>query len=367
MQRTLANCKEDDADQSIFVYETVQFKRTLMTLFLEKDIEQAVSGGPISVDVIVELMGEPTMTHIMSAFGIKTDLPKEFLLSLMGFQNKEFVSFNSFYESCVRICGASKDIRAFMLQFDVSSMQKEVVDKMRLLEKRVGYIDPKETALSPAQAEISRLIQACDRKKQRPPATRSISPSNGPKGPAKKLVCKANLGGGFGERFDSLILVAQKRLKAMERRQEEMLLSLSELRVTTFGASHWAVICCKNDHPLMPLGTSLEPVGSCEYRHWTCDSAGDPSGCRHGRFPGSHLSKLRRYHCQICRYDLCEDCYNALQSQRGVGKLSKSSVDDQASWASPAPPLLSSCMQLSLPDPPLERYDTTDTPWSGGN
>jgi len=121
------------------------------------------------------------------------------------------------------------------------------------------------------------------------------------------IVCSGLLGSGFSETFTSKAWAAQKRLTNLERRQEEMLLTVGELRKQLLG--NCGSVCCPKGHLLLPLGTSLYPVGSAEYKHWSCDAAHEAGACRNGPSAGSHLTTLRRYHCATCRYDLCEVCY----------------------------------------------------------
>jgi len=394
VQKTMQNTQDEEQRITSFVHEAEQFKRTLLTLFNEKDVDE---DGYISVDELYKLMSDDTMTHIMATFGIKTDLPQEFMLQILGFQGEKYVSFTRFYESCVRMCGASRDIRSFMLQFDITRFQKEIYQSIGLLGKRLGH---KASAALLRKSQEGFQVQSLSREllegqqvSQRlpsaGPAPRSLSPPTSfaaaqrlavvpttPRGgagagenaqsstvPSRRIFCSSKMGGGFSERFQTLAFKAKKKLSTMERRQEEMVLSLCELRAILYGASHRTVICCKMGHPLMPLGTGTEPVGSAEYRNWTCDYVGEPGGCRHGNPPGSHLTRLRRYHCAVCKYDLCEDCYNALQSERGVGKLSTTppASRNASREASPSPP------DIKSQPAPIERTFTVDTPPCEGN
>lgn len=322
VQKTMGNSKDDDTAMVDFVHESFQFKRTLLQLFSTGDIDEH---GQISVDELVKLMENPTMNHILSTFGIKTDLPRDFLLTILGFNNEDkYISFTRFYESCVRMCGASRDIRAFMLQYDISRFRQETGSMVQKLGQAVGYKEPEpRKVIDLFTGELAPL-------KVESQGGRSNSKNNKPAAKTatwadkNKMSCWSKNGdAGFNESFCKLAFRARKKLNALERRQEEMLLSLAELRVAAFGVTHWSIVRCGQGHAFMPLGTTSEPIGTAEYRHWTCDSVHHADGCRHGDPPGSHLTKLRRYHCEKCREDLCEDCYNGRMSDIGVGQLSQ--------------------------------------------
>lgn len=348
VQRTLIYDQEEDETTVQFVYEAQTFRRALLTLF---ELNDANQDGVLDTEELLALLQSETMIEIMSSFGIKTDVPEKFLLEILGFQHERFVSFKRFYEGCVRMCGASKDIRSFMLQFDVAHMNHQATE---CILRMMGSVDGKEdtspidsvpvpptpkgaASLTPKSAGNAMLVlprafpKGTDamRPPQPPPSlpeplllpTGAAPPSAGLVDAAKMLcpaprfapaeprpaVCSASLGSGFSAAFAKKTQLARKRLSLLEQRQEEMLFTLRELRSALLGSS--GSVCCPNGHPLMPLGTTIHPVGNAEYRRWVCDAARESGTCRNGVCIGSSDTMLRRYHCALCRYDLCEACY----------------------------------------------------------
>merc|ERR1712224_1165536 len=80
-----------------------------------------------------------TMQQILSTFGIR-NVPVAMLTVMLGIEHEESISFHRLCESCVRVCGASRDIRSFMLQFDVAKLHTEAIYRIRELAKRLDYV-----------------------------------------------------------------------------------------------------------------------------------------------------------------------------------------------------------------------------------
>lgn len=148
VQKTLVKDEEEDELQTNFVYEADSFKRTLLTLF---DISDTNQDGVLQTSELRKLLLSDTLQEIMLAFGIRTDVPIDFLISILGFQHERYITFKRFYENAVRVCGASKDIRTFMLQYDTMRMNEEVTrDVKRIMQKMggKGESSPKKNVLA---------------------------------------------------------------------------------------------------------------------------------------------------------------------------------------------------------------------------
>jgi len=69
---------------------------------------------------------------------------------------------------------------------------------------------------------------------------------------------------------------------------------------------------CPMGHQLECLGPSSNPSGEAAYIEWHCDNKTCRSNC-------SRTPHLERYHCSVCKYDLCECCiHTALHAQDGA-------------------------------------------------
>ena len=72
---------------------------------------------------------------------------------------------------------------------------------------------------------------------------------------------------------------------------------------------HEVMTCAKN-HVLENLGTSRD-------NGWGCDGRRQPGGCRSGLTGFRQSAGLRRFRCQACDFDFCEECYlEQLNSRR---------------------------------------------------
>mmetsp|Transcript_90610 Transcript_90610/g.234988 ORF Transcript_90610/g.234988 Transcript_90610/m.234988 type:complete len:120 (+) Transcript_90610:507-866(+) len=97
----------------------------------------------------------------------------------------------------------------------------------------------------------------------------------------------------------------------LEHQQDELARALAGVRRKMFGSEGSVAVRCQCGYPLMPLGTPAKPLSCAQYKQWSCDGARDYGGCWYGSKAASHLSSLRRYHCPVCLFDLCECCYRA--------------------------------------------------------
>merc|ERR1719199_2393109 len=62
---------------------------------------------------------------------------------------------------------------------------------------------------------------------------------------------------------------------------------------------------CPAGHPLNPLGTTKDTG-------WLCSGTTQPGGCRGGTTTFLQTMGMNRYQCEICDYDLCQQCYEYL-------------------------------------------------------
>jgi len=296
VQRTLQDDVEEEEHLHNFLTESEQFKETLRTLFRIQDIN---SDGVLEEAELNELLDNQSMAQILKVFNINPDLPRSFLMTVFGYDHKLQLTFDDFYNTCLRICGTGRDIRYFMLQFDVAMLKQEVFRHLRILRAQIHYLT--------GMVE-ERFVAHHERVRRLKPDVMPDHVEHADNQNVVKLVTKAN------EEMDKL-----------EQQQDEMLAMLHDIRVSLFGkeaGNAGLAVRCHAGHVLAPMGTRLQPMMRAEYRHWACDAAKEPGGCKHVSKAATHNASVQRFHCSACYYDICEACYMArLRQKLGTSKI----------------------------------------------
>lgn len=357
VQKTMDQRNVDVSDRSSFAHESHQFKRTIRALLQCVDSDHNMK---VNKEEFLNLWTNSELKNILQVFGVRTDVPPTFILTLFGLDEDRELTFEEFIEAAVRLCGSHTDIRAFMMQHDISMVNGTCNRKIGRLEKLFRDHTPKWAA------DVRN--QDCEKKKHgvlvelptsgtKEAGTMTDFPyseeensddlhfmpptaddAQAPEMPNPTLmneektdftptevsiatadeISKSNAAvvatvaadpqhrsDGPRKQFDQLNIA----LQTIEHLQESLESSLAKVRWKLLRRSDSIAVKCIKGHTLMPLVLRNNTLWNTEYHHWTCDGGKLFSKCTYGKKPASHVSNTIRYHCKSCHFDLCRDCY----------------------------------------------------------
>jgi len=199
VQQTMGSQKDKDDALANLAAESMLLRQTLLTLFSTSDVN---ADGALSAKELNDLLDGRHLDQILRAFRVATDVPRDCLLQAVGLApGSESITFEEFYEACVRLCGSSRDIRSFMLQVDVARLRHDVLRRARTVR--------------------SLLLPKAARPGSAPPS------HDGPRP---------------GERLRALLRRAHERMELLEAQQDALLEALTSLRSASSSAPRCSVL-----------------------------------------------------------------------------------------------------------------------------
>eukprot|EP00928_Gymnodinium_smaydae_P002173 TRINITY_DN10766_c0_g3_i1.p1 TRINITY_DN10766_c0_g3~~TRINITY_DN10766_c0_g3_i1.p1 ORF type:complete len:705 (-),score=111.85 TRINITY_DN10766_c0_g3_i1:96-1931(-) len=329
---TLGVVNEEKEELSNIAHDSTCFRNTLLLVFNSMDKDE---NHTIDADEFERLFQDDNLLDLLTAFHINVKLPLSYFSKLFGLDRKVEITFEEFYEGCVRLCGSAGDTRSMTLQHEIAEI-KDVSDyhinqicvDLACLMKTCG-LESQEGVASVAPPAGLAPDKACAHSNPyvvEDPAQRHVQMQkkknvfcarNGEHERRMKQGTAADSATAESDTYNALLSDAYKYFGELEQQQDDLFLQLADLRYRICGEHLCVAPCCPNGHVLLPLGRSSQPTGWAEYVHWVCNG-NDGAGCLACTSSGaersgaSHLTELRRYHCAACRFDLCEACYRDL-------------------------------------------------------
>mmetsp|Transcript_67343 Transcript_67343/g.161464 ORF Transcript_67343/g.161464 Transcript_67343/m.161464 type:complete len:621 (+) Transcript_67343:172-2034(+) len=125
---------EQETELNAFVAESEQFRTTLQHLWNHADLD---INGETSREDVRQLLSQDETKLIMDIFGINLSVPPPMLHSIMGLCKDGRITFQEFYESCLRLCGSKKSIHSMFVQHDICECQRRLSEQLQRLEDKI--------------------------------------------------------------------------------------------------------------------------------------------------------------------------------------------------------------------------------------
>jgi len=158
---THRNLKASDKDQlPDFLSESELFEKTLRIAFNMIDVADTGKLNQVQLNYILD---SEVLREVFKACGIQIGIPRQFLKSLFGFSrggsSDESITFEDFFDTCVKLCGSVQHIQLLMMQYDVSVLQAEVRECVETFDRSAseGPPEPLRTrwAKKPSASSLS--------------------------------------------------------------------------------------------------------------------------------------------------------------------------------------------------------------------
>lgn len=333
--KALKNTAEEDTERANFAHESKAFKEAILKICKANDRD----GDGIDQEEFTVLWETSELQNIMKAFGVRVDVPPQFFFALLGFEPGMQVTYMELTEAAIRLCGSHSNIRAFMLQYEVSALKSDFKRRSARLAKML-HLDLVET-----QEEGSSFSEDDDEDEEwkvwevsngtferggddSPQVAGAVSMTalstrHSTFGALHFTTSTASRRSVAGRRSTKTACLdheyeflhpVRERLQKLEEAQERLKLEINSMSRSYLGSTVFVAPRCTNGHPLVPIGSSSKPINFAQCQQWTCDGYENKVGCHYGPKPAHHLTGCCRYHCPLCRYDLCEYCYRACLS-----------------------------------------------------
>jgi hypothetical protein len=228
-----------------------------------------------------KLLTMPATLHVLETFGIKADLPTNFLIQMLGFDTesteKTQTSFEEVLEACKRLCGSKSDLRSFFVQNEIHRGHSKTRKKILALESKLGPFladidhSEKQHPASPIKTDSDRgptsvVVQKADPKspspahqkmgQTSPPRQTSPPPPAAatPPVPQQVKVYQNNAADGM------MLNTAHETMASLEARQDQIFKAIDDLKKISKDATAKAQVASKPQYNGNGFPTPMKPA-----------------------------------------------------------------------------------------------------------
>lgn len=238
VSRIMRLATEDDEALTNFVADSTQFRRTMMALFAQSDMDDS---GALSMEEMTKLLEMKKTRDVLETFGIKADLPTNFLIQMLGFddETQPQPKFEDIFEACKRLCGSKNDLRSFFLQNEIHVGHVRTRQKCVELERKLDPLlkDPEESASPIAYGKSGSPGAPTERPGQTspgPPPQKKAHPSPAPAPPVvEQIVDDRKVHDADGP----ALYRALDQMTNLESRQDQVFKAIDELKKRSANAT----------------------------------------------------------------------------------------------------------------------------------